>query len=299
VAEIVQLEGGRRASYEVVGSGEPVLAFPGGPGLPAAIVRDDAELLADRFASYLIDPHGTGDSTPPAGVREYDHLGTARFYDEVRRALGLDRVSVLGVSFGGTVALTYAARYPEATVRCMAVSAFGLGTETDAAEGGAAEAEMAAMVARHEGAPWYPEARDVWESWTERTLAATDVSEVDEMLSIALPLYFAHPDRPDIAQGIRRFRERIASDLAASQAWEDGLYQTIDVRPELGRIHCPTIVVSGALDVICGPAQAGPIAEAVHGSELVVLPDCGHFPAIEAPAAYRSALLDWAAARSP
>jgi pimeloyl-ACP methyl ester carboxylesterase len=293
VAEIVQLDGGRRASYEVVGSGEPVLMFPGGPGLPAAIVRDDAELLADRFTSYLIDPHGSGDSTPPADMSEYDHLGTARFYDEVRRALGLDTVSVAGVSYGGTVALTFAARYPEATVRCMAVSAFGLGTETDAAEGGEAEAESAALIARHEGAPWYPEAKDVLATWTERTLAATDAGELDEMLSIALPLYFAHPDRPDVRQGLERWRARIASDLAASKAWEGGLYQTIDLRPELAGIGCPTIVVAGALDMVCGPAQAGPIAEAVHGAELVVLPECGHFPALEAPAAYRTALLDW------
>jgi pimeloyl-ACP methyl ester carboxylesterase len=295
VAEIVQLEDGRRASYEVVGSGEPLLVFPGGPGLSAAIVHDDAELLADRFTSYLIDPHGSGASTPPADVSEYDHLGHAGFYDEVRRALGLDRVSVLGVSFGGTVALTFAARHPEATVRCMAVSAFGLGTETDAAEGGAAEAEMEALVARHAGAAWYPQAREVWDSWTERTLAATDVAEVDEMLRTALPLYFAHPDRPDVAGRLQTFRTRIVSDLAASKAWEDGLYQTIDVRPELGRIRCPTIVLAGELDLICGPAQARPIAAAVRGAELVVLPDCGHFPAIEAPDAYRTALLDWAA----
>ncbi|HYX84135.1 MAG TPA: alpha/beta fold hydrolase, partial [Gaiellales bacterium] len=118
MTKLVSLGDGRRASYEIVGEGEPLLMFMGGPGLPARLIWKDAELLAGRFASYLIDPHGSGESSPPADPGAYDHLGHARFYDEVRRALGLGRVSVHGLSFGGTVALTYAALFPEETIRC-------------------------------------------------------------------------------------------------------------------------------------------------------------------------------------
>jgi len=81
-------------------------------------------------------------------------------------------------------------------------------------------------------------------------------------------------------------------DLAAVRAWEGGLYQRIDLRPLLPRIACPVLVVAGELDLICGPAQARPIADAIPGAQLVVIPDCGHMPAIEAPAAYRAAVLD-------
>ena len=101
MADRVRLRGGRQASYEVVGEGEPLLMFMGGPGFPAELMRSDAELLGGRFASYLIDPPGSGDSSPPAHAGEYDHRGHAAFYDEVRSALGLRRVSVLGSSFGG------------------------------------------------------------------------------------------------------------------------------------------------------------------------------------------------------
>ena len=79
----------------------------------AGLLRADADLLADRFAVHLIDPHGSGGSTPPSDPALYDHIGRARFYDRVRRAIGLERVTVMGHSFGSLVALTYAALFPD------------------------------------------------------------------------------------------------------------------------------------------------------------------------------------------
>ena len=170
----VTLPDGQNATYEVIGSGgEPLLTFVGGPGLSARLMRADAELFAERFTCYLTDPHGSGSSTPPQDETAYDPVGHARFYEEVRRALNLGPVSVHDVSFGGTVALTYAALFPEVTTRCIAVSAFAVGEELDEEEGGDAAAEMEAALARHAHAEWYPEAREVWDDWTARALAGS------------------------------------------------------------------------------------------------------------------------------
>lgn len=293
MADLVQLRGGRKAGYEVIGDGEPLLMFMGGPGFPAELTRRDAELAAGRFASFMIDPHGSGNSTPPECAEAYDNRGHAAFYDEVRQALGLGRVSVHGVSFGGTVALTYAALFPERTVRSMAVSAFAFGTDADEAHGGEAAAEMEAMLVRHAGASWYPQARATWDGWNDRVLATPDAGEVEAMFGEILPLYCANPDEPGVAAGLAEFRSRLKVDLAAIKAWESGLYETIDLGSLLGDIECPTLVVAGELDLMCGPAQARGIARAVAGAEMVVIPDCGHFPAMESPSPYQRAILDW------
>ncbi|MGH8835162.1 MAG: alpha/beta fold hydrolase [Actinomycetes bacterium] len=110
MTQTVALPRGKTASYEVVGSGRPALMFAGGPGYSAAYMNGDAELLSDVLCSYLIDPHGSGSSTPPDDPADYSAEGHARFYEEVRRELGLPAVVVLGHSFGATTALTYAAR---------------------------------------------------------------------------------------------------------------------------------------------------------------------------------------------
>jgi len=288
--QMVELGEGRQATFEVAGSGPPMFWFEGGPGLSARLSRPEARLLSDSFAVYLVDPHGSGGSTSPVDAMQYDHIGHARFYDTVRRALGLDHVTIAGISFGGTVALTYSSMFPEATVRCLAVSAYALGTEVDEGE---AAAEMELMLSRHAGAPWYPDARKTWDGWTDRVLAAVDPEEVDEMLREVLPLYLAHPDRSDVRAIVESARKEVRMNLAAVKAWEGGLYQGIDLRPLLAKIIRPTLVVAGELDIIGGPAQARQIAQGVAGADLAIIPDCGHIPAWEAPEQFKAILLDW------
>jgi 2-hydroxy-6-oxonona-2,4-dienedioate hydrolase len=288
--QTVDLGDGRQATLEVVGNGPPMFWFEGGPGLPARLSRPEAELFADSFSVYLIDPHGSGGSTPPADPSLYDHIGHARFYDEVRKALGLHQVSIAGMSFGGTVALTYTSLYPEATVRCIAVSAFAVGTEADDGE---AAAEMERMLSPHSGAGWYGHARRVWDEWTEQVLSATDAAQVDDMFHAVFPIYFAHPDPADVTVLIEWAGRELRTDLEALKAWEGGLYQGFDLRPMLATIARPTLVVSAELDPICGPAQARQIVAAVPRAELVIVPDCGHFPAWEAPEQFKAIVLDW------
>lgn len=299
--QTVQLSGGRTATYEVVGDGEePLLFFPGGPGFGAMIQRGDAELLGEHFTVFLIDPHGSGGSSPPVDPDDYSPQGTARWYENVRQALGLGSVNVGGHSFGSITALAYAALFPEVTRRCMAVATRVMGAELDADEGGGgAEAEEAAL-ARHSGADWYPQARRTIDEWTDRVLATDDAGEVDAMMVEVLPLYLAHPDDPDVRRRLDAFAALgWTTDLAAAKVWENGLYQRIDLRPLLPQITAPTLLVAGEQDFICGPVHAAPVMAAVPSAQLVTIPDIGHFPALEAPEIYRDAIVGWARGTSP
>ena len=287
---VVELTDGRQASYQVVGSGWPALMLAGGPGLGAAFRYHHAELFTDTPESYLIDPHGSGRSTSPRDASVYSPEGHAVFYDEVRHALDLGEVLLLGESLGATTALTYAALFPEQVNGCIAVSAFGVGPAARTGAASSAEAEAERGLVRRAGAAWYPEARPVMDEWTERVLAADDAHEVERMFRLVLPMYTAHPDRPDVAAGLEALRRRVTFDLAAVKAWEAGLYRTIDLRPLRAKITCPTLVVAGELDFICGPAQARPICAAIPSAQLEIIPDCGHFPAFEAPRAYSEAV---------
>ena len=198
----------------------------------------------------------------------------------------------MGISFGGIVALTYASLYPDGTTRCISVAARAVGAEVESEE---AAAEMQAFLARHSHRPWYPAARKTWDEWTERVLAAEEAAEVDAMMAQVLPLYTADPDRPGVRSLIEEWRQDGRSNLAAIKVWESGLWQTIDIRPMLARIRCPTLVMVGELDLICGPAQGRVIADRVARAELVIVPDCGHFIGAEAPEPFRAEILRFCA----
>lgn len=66
-----------------------------------------------------------------------------------------------------------------------------------------------------------------------------------------------------------------------------------DLRPELPRISCPTLILCGAEDMITPPALSMEIHRAIGHSELVMLPDCGHLSAMERPEAVNQALGRW------
>jgi pimeloyl-ACP methyl ester carboxylesterase len=227
---VVALDDGRQAAYEVIGRGEPMLYFTGGPGENVALLRDDAQRLANRFAVHLIEPHGSGASSAPADPSQYDALS---------------------------------------------------------------EREMEQGLSRHRHASWYPAARAVWDTWSHRILAATDNSELDRMMVSVLPLYMAHPERPEAQARIDAWRRDLRSNLAAARAWEGGLWETLDLRPLLARIACPTLLLVGELDMICGPTHGQLIAERVRGSEIIVVPDCGHFIPTEAPDAFDAAVISF------
>ena len=287
----VELPGGGRASYQVIGKGRPALMFPGGPGFGADYMLPDAEMFSDLLKSYLIDPHGSGESSPPRDPVEYTPEGHAAFYEQVRQALGLEEVVVFGPSFGAITGLAYCALYPDAVSHlvCVAGSAVS-GEASDPEAEKRLQQEWEEALARHSDAEWYESARSILDTWTERVLATGDPTEVERMMTAVLPLYTAHPEKAEVAAALASMGQHLTADLACMKAWESGIYQRFDLRPLMDRIDCPSLVVAGELDFICGPLHAQTIEEHLRDCTTVVIPDCGHMPVCEAPATYRQAV---------
>jgi proline iminopeptidase len=291
-ADIIALDGGRQATYEVVGEGDPAIWFEGGPGLNAALGRGDCEVLADRFRCYLVDAPGTGGSTPHQDKTRYGLMGTSAFYEDVRRTLKLGAVTLLGHSSGGAVCLAYAALYPQGTRRCIAIDAWAGCREID--EGPEAQAEWAAGLARHAGEPWWPAATRALEAGMSPDFM--DADDPEAVWNPAWPLYFAHPERPLAQEHIAR----LSRDLRFGrepQLYGDEASYADDLFGLLPRISAPTLVIAGELDFICGPVQAREIAARVPGCELVIMPDCGHIPAYEKPQEFREVVFGWCDSR--
>jgi pimeloyl-ACP methyl ester carboxylesterase len=68
-----------------------------------------------------------------------------------------------------------------------------------------------------------------------------------------------------------------------------------DLRPTLGAITCPTLVLGGADDQLTPPECSREIAAAIPGAQLQLLADCGHMLTWEQPQAVTGWLLHWLA----
>jgi pimeloyl-ACP methyl ester carboxylesterase len=66
-----------------------------------------------------------------------------------------------------------------------------------------------------------------------------------------------------------------------------------DLRPMLGALSCPTLVVGGVQDQLTPPERSREIAEAIPGAQLQLLDECGHMLTWEQPQAVTALLVDW------
>jgi pimeloyl-ACP methyl ester carboxylesterase len=64
-----------------------------------------------------------------------------------------------------------------------------------------------------------------------------------------------------------------------------------DSTPMLATIAVPTFVVCGGRDALIPPAESKALTAAIPGAQLAVLPDAGHLPNFERPAAFNDVLL--------
>lgn len=104
---------GGQVWYRVVGSGQatPLLVLHGGPGVPSYYLKPLAA-LGDERPVVFYDQLGAGHSVAPADTTLWRIDRFVRELAQVREALGLDEVHILGHSWGSMLAVDYMLTQP-------------------------------------------------------------------------------------------------------------------------------------------------------------------------------------------
>ena len=272
---------GRKLAYRLSGSGPVLVCHPGGPGFSSRYFGDFAR-LGERFTLAMLNPRGTEGSDRPADPRAYATGDYVADLDELLAHLGLESMLLLGHSHGGVVAQAYAAQHPDRVERVVLAS-------TLARFQAEQEAAMKAGLESKAGEPWYEDAMEAL-----RAEQAGEWGSDEELGAIALremPFYFAR-----FGERERRHLELLDGELLCGDAlklFNEDVFTTFDLRPELPRITAPALVITGEQDFICGPVCAHEIAASVPGAELSLLGDCGHFVFVEQPEQFAAVVGDF------
>jgi proline iminopeptidase len=255
---------GARLFFDTVGSSlalekdrmaeRPALVvLHGGPGFDHSTMRPYFDRFADTHQVVYLDHRGNGRSGGARETWRLDQWGDdiAAFCDE----LGLTTPVVYGQSFGGMAAMAYATRHPKQPSKIVLSSTaprmrLDVTYEMMATFGGERAAEIA---------------RRFWSDPTPEGVA--------EYLAVCMPLYNPGDDPA--------FAEARARALARFEVLFDfigGEQRTMDFRPALARIDCPTLVLAGGLDPITPVACADEIRDAIPEglARLEVFKDAGH-----------------------
>ena len=117
---------GHRRAFVKVGSGPAVLLLHG-LGCDHTTWSPVIDTLAKRYTVIAPDLLGHGQSAKPRA--DYSVGGYANGVRDLLTVLGIDKVTVVGHSFGGGVAMQFAYQFPERTERMVLVASGGLGPE--------------------------------------------------------------------------------------------------------------------------------------------------------------------------
>lgn len=243
-----------------VGEGPPVIVLHGGPGADHGYLLPGFDTLALGRELVYYDQRGGGRSPVardvPVGWRE--HVADL---EALRQLWALDRLIILGYSWGGLLAQLYATEHPDRLDRLALVC--------PAPSWRAARDEFERRFAERSLAPELVAQRL---ALRESGLRERDPRAYERRLfELAVVPYFYDPAR---ASDLTPFR---VVGRTQQEVWRS--LNDYDLRPALRRLRLPALVLHGEDDPI--PIEASRETAALLGAEFHALDRCGHCPHVE------------------
>lgn len=274
---------GHQVTYLETGehSGGPAVVFLHGLASSSSTWLPALELLGHDVHAVAPDLLGHGESAKPCSG-DYSLRAYATGLRDLIVALGLDRVTVVGHSFGGGVAMQFAYQFSELTERLVLVASGGLGREVS-------------HVLRAAGLPGT--------ALVLRTLPAMTPSWLRRLTHTIVRLLPGGPaaDVEELGRAWVSF-----TDSGARGAFVQTVRSTLDGSGQrldgTGRLYLladtPVLLVAGARDAVIPVAHSEAAHQLLPGSRLQIFDRAGHFPHSEQPGRFADVLVTFLATSS-
>jgi pimeloyl-ACP methyl ester carboxylesterase len=266
------MAGGIHARFWSLGDrGSPVILIHGLGG-SAEIWMHNIEALAQQHRVYAPDLPGFGRSEKPASP--FTPSGYNSFIDDFRKALNVDRVSLIGQSLGGGIALQYAIQFPEKVDKLVLVDGAGLGKEV---------------------------------IWTLRLMSLPLIGELishPSRIGVALffklavrntklitrdfvNLYYEFFTQPGFSAFLLKVVRKFVDIHGAKEEF------LAPIMENLSRIIQPTLIIWGENDRVLPIRHAYYGKEKIVNSHLHIIKQCGHIPNFERADEFNKLVLDF------
>jgi pimeloyl-ACP methyl ester carboxylesterase len=242
-----------RLYYELTGEGDPLVMIPG-LGSTCRLWDPIVPELSRLFTLVMPDNRDVGKSKGKRAPRSLSDMAADLI--ELFDLLQLDRPHVMGISLGGVIAQCVAVEHPSRVNKLVLLSS------------------------AHRFGPYLRDISYLLGNCLYRMPYARFQRTI-ELLGTAPAYYDEHIE--EVEQKIETARKAHASRKAVVRQLK--CLAVSEVQEAHYRIDAPTLIVSGEYDALIPNCYAERMAAAIPGSEFHVLPDCGHNPISEMPAA--------------
>ncbi|RRD06966.1 alpha/beta hydrolase [Arachnia propionica] len=254
-------------AHHVMGAGPPALVIAGGPARHPSYLQDLAGLTQDL---HLVVPELRGVGDTPQPVDSSRATWWAQAEDMAELASTLDTpVTVIAHSAGCRIAVALASGHPGLVEQLVLITPPPM-LEIDT--------DIEAIIAERDDEAFREALRTL-----EHPPDLHDATAHHAWQHAVAPAFYARWD--DTTSAHSRIGQW--NPEAAAQFFAPG---PVDLREALQNLPAPTLILAGEKDPTLTPSAARSLAAVLPRAEVVVIDESGHYPWVEQPSAFRSAV---------
>jgi len=261
-----------------VGKGDPLILVSGGPGGAHTGLRRFDTLARNNMLIYF-DAFGRGKSDTAKDVKEYSLERDIEDLEGLRQALKLEKINLLGHSYGGLVVQGYALKYPQRVSHLVLANTFHSNVMWQANDDNS----------NHEIRINYPEVWDELMALREKGYVSSD-KECQEVYG-RVPYGFLYAYNPDkfASRGSKPYPNNFNSKLYYQLVGADGDFivgndiGTFDYRRRLKELKMPVLIYGGRYDRVAVPYMMVKYKQYCPQARFEMFEKSGHNPQVEEP----------------
>jgi proline iminopeptidase len=260
----VSVDGGK-LYYQVMGKGSPIIVVHGGPGLDQTYLLPQMIALGKKHQVVLYDQRYSGQSLPAdLDTRFINMRQFVQDIESIRQTLGYKKIILIGHSWGGLLAMSYAINYPQYT------QALILMNSTPVTSVGF-DAFIKEFKQRME-----PIQHQIDTISQSQAFVNGDPMAFENYCRRLFEKYLYKES------DIQKISLNFSSETAKNQGKIEAVFSKLlfetkyDIRSKLNQLKIPTLVIHGEADPI--PLwTAKQISKAIPHAQLIVVKKSGHF----------------------
>jgi proline iminopeptidase len=260
--------------YQIKGGGKPIVLIPGGPGDSHVYFTPWFDELSKTYKVIYFDAFGRGKSSRAKNKEEYSFQRDVDDLEGLRKALGFNKWSVLGHSYGGMVAQAYAIQYSASVDKLILADTFYDG-------------EMWQENDDNSNYEFRNQCPEKWEELMKIREAGYLSSSPEHIRAYKIPSGLLYYYNPDNASKMRSDSLSLNTDVYYQIVGADGDFiiggdiGKLDFRRDLKNLRMPILIVAGRYDRISDPRFAVKYKIYAPQAEFVMFEKSGHNPYLE------------------
>ncbi len=261
---------GAQIFYKTFGKGDPIILVNGGPGLSHDYLLPYLAKLAETNLVIFYDQRGCGLSMDEINSDSIQIETFVEDLEAIRSELGLKKITILGHSWGGFLAMKYAIAYPEFVHKLILLNSLPPSSD----EFSLFRQEWASRMESYQD-----EIKQIMET---PEFVKGEESTTQKYYQTIFGRYFYDPEKVKLLNLEMKPDAFINGQKVYAIFSQNLLSKPFNLHDQLKRLDIITLIIHGDSDPV-PPSTAQKLHESIRGSKYHLIKNCGHFPFVETP----------------